>query len=249
MSNYPHLRRAPITEALVDFRVKLPERTDLAKLASIHEAISSDYPRKIERMRMEGEFNVKEGKFINKTTLVDGYIYRSKDEKQVVQARLDGFTFSRLKQYQDWKRLRQEAFRLWKLYSDIATPEAITRVALRYINAMEIPLPIHDFSQYLTSPPIIPEKLPQEINNFLNRYAFYHPGFAADAIVTQTLKPIMGAGTHGFLPIILDIDVFTVPSGSNQNSEKIWKIIDRLRDFKNLIFFNSITQKTVELFK
>ena len=249
MSNYPHLDRAPITEALVDFRVKLPERMNLAKLASIHEAISSDYPSKKERMRMEGEINVKEGKFITKTTLVDGYIYRSKDEKQVVQSRLDGFTFSRLKPYQDWERLRQEAFRLWKLYSDIATPEAITRVALRYINTMEIPLPIHDFSEYLTFPPMIPKNLPQEINNFLIRYAFHHPGFAADGIVTQTLKPIMGGGTHGFLPIILDIDVFTVPSGSNQTNEKIWEIIDRLRNFKNLIFYSSIKPKTVELFK
>ena len=249
MSEFPHLNKAPITEALVDLRVKLPEGTDLEKLASIHQSISSDYPKKQERMRMEGEIDIKSGKFISRMTSVDGYIYRSGDEKQVVQTRLDGFTFSRLKPYQNWETLRQEALRLWEIYSEIAEPEAITRVALRYINLMEIPLPINDFSQYLTSPPIIPDKLPQEINNFLIRYAFHHPLFAADAIVTQSLKTTTGGETPTHLPVIIDIDVFTVPSSANRSTEKIWSIINGLRKFKNLVFFNSITPESVELFK
>lgn len=249
MAEFPYLSRAPVTEALVDFRVKLPESTDLEKLSSIYQSISSDYPKKQERMKMEGEIDIKSGKFISRMKSVDGYIYRSGDEKQVVQTRLDGFTFSRLKPYQNWKTLRHEALRLWEIYSEVAEPEAVTRLALRYINLVEIPLPINDFSQYLTSPPIIPDKLPQEINNFLIRYTFHHPLFAADAIITQSLKPIAGGETPTHLPMILDIDVFTTPSSANQKPEKLWGIIDRLREFKNTVFFSSITTETVELFK
>ena len=64
----------------------------------------------------------------------DGYLFTSVDGRQVVQARLDGFTFSRLKPYDKWESLRDEARELWQHYVQIASPETVTRVALRYIN-------------------------------------------------------------------------------------------------------------------
>jgi uncharacterized protein (TIGR04255 family) len=45
----------------------------------------------------------------------------------------------------------------------------------------------------------------------------------------------------------LDIDVFREVS-LEPDSEKIWEILEELRNIKNNIFFKSITQKTKELF-
>ena len=42
----------------------------------------------------------------------NGYIFASSDERQIFQARLDGFSFSRLAPYDRWETFRDEARRL-----------------------------------------------------------------------------------------------------------------------------------------
>lgn len=53
-----HFPNAPITEALLDIRVKLPGQTDLAKLAAIHDTIKQRYPTKQERVSWRGHLEI-----------------------------------------------------------------------------------------------------------------------------------------------------------------------------------------------
>jgi hypothetical protein len=71
-----------------------------------------------------------------------GWRFVSPDKLHVFQARLNGFTFSRLPPYVDWESFRTEARRLWDLYRAVANPIAPTRIAVRYINRLDLPLPI-----------------------------------------------------------------------------------------------------------
>lgn len=72
-----------------------------------------------------------------------------------------------------------------------------------------------------------------------------NPEMQATAIITQTMeKP----AENRRLPLILDIDVFK-ETVYVDNKEEIWNDFEKLRIFKNEIFFNSITEKTKELFK
>lgn len=67
----------------------------------------------------------------------------------------------------------------------------------------------------------------------------------ASAILTQTMdKPTR----NGRLPLILDIEVISENDYKNDH-DKVWKDFDKLRHFKNDIFFNSITEKARELFR
>lgn len=45
----------------------------------------------------------------------DGFLLSSSDKLRIVQARLDGFTFSRLAPYETWERLRDEAKSAWRI--------------------------------------------------------------------------------------------------------------------------------------
>jgi uncharacterized protein (TIGR04255 family) len=243
-----HLRNAPITEALIDIHVSLPSDIDVAKLKSMHDSIADEYPKIAERMKWEHVIEFKKGEIPKQKPITpdcDGYRYTSGDDKQVVQTRLDGFTFSRLKPYETWEHLRAEAHRLWLLYAKIATPEAIRRVALRYINRLDIPLPIKDFSEYLTASPTVPEKLPQGVSGFFTRVIIHDPSIDAAAIITQALEP---TSNPEVVAIILDIDVFK-QSQFGLDEKEAWVIIDQLREFKNKIFFESITEKIVELYQ
>ena len=246
MEGYQVLKKAPITEALIDIRVKLPPELDVKNIDSIYESIKKEYPEKQEQRISQVRFELKAGEDLLKpvNSKIHGYRYISSDKKQILQARLDGFTFSRLHPYIKWEELRNEAHRLWLLYKDITCPDSITRVALRYINNLNIPLPIRDFDDYLTAPPIVPEGLPQGVSSFLTRVVIHEPSIGANAIITQALEQVVGE----VAPVILDIDVFKLrPEGIEEKDA--WDTLEKLRHFKNKIFFKSITNKLKEMFE
>jgi uncharacterized protein (TIGR04255 family) len=137
-----------------------------------------------------------------------------------------------------------EAQRLWLLYKEITRPDLITRIALRYINNLNIPLPMRDFSDYLTAPPVVPEGLPQGVSSFLTRIVIHAPSIGANAIITQALEPVVGE----VAPVILDVDVFKLrPEGIEEI--EAWDTIEKLRYFKNQVFFKSITNKLKEMYE
>jgi uncharacterized protein (TIGR04255 family) len=248
MVKYTLLKNAPITEALIDIRIKIKEDFDVERFQSLSDAISGQYPDKKTRHRWEGRVEFKKGgePLSSGTQTVDGYIFTSGDKRQVFQARIDGFTFNRLKPYEKWESFRDEAKRLWKLYSDLVSPE-IVRVALRYINKFDIPLIPQSnikLNEYLTAAPIVPKGIPQGVSSFLSRVVIHDPETDADAIITQAFEQIVDPK---FLPIILDIDVFKQKELISE--EEAWQTLEKLRHFKNNIFFKSITEKAKELFK
>lgn len=164
----------------------------------------------------------------------------------MVQARLDGFTFSRLKPYDKWESLRDEARELWQHYIRIASPENVTRVALRYINRIEIPLPMRDFKDYILTTPEIAPDLPQGLESFFMRLVIPDSKTQAVAIVTETMEPVDESSKR--LPLILDIDVFRM-AAFNVQDNAMWETFEYLHDLKNDIFLKSITPKAKELFQ
>ena len=242
---YTPLSKAPITEALIDIRVKPKKGIEVEQLDSIYAIISDQYPNRqiLRRLESRIEFKQEESTVSPDADTINGYVYTSSDQIQVVQARPDGLTFSRLKPYETWERFRAEAYRLWEMYAEITSPELITRVALRYVNTLNIPLPIKDFSDYLTSPPVVPPALPQGVSSFLTRVVIHESSLDAVAIITQALEQIVDPN---FAPIILDIDVFK-QSQIGMTKEEAWDVLEKLRHLKNKIFFESITEKLKEL--
>ena len=246
MAIHRHLKNAPLTEALVDIRVSLPSIFDPKDFLSLSNDISDKYTKSKPRQLFTAAFGVETGKPFTQPTEnkgIHGYICKSEDEKDVVQFRIDGFTFSRLNPYSEWETVLSEAKRLWGLYSIKCLPELITRIAVRYINRLDLPLPIKDFADYLTAPPLVPDSLPQGVSQFLTRVVIHDADTTANII--QAMKSSPKADHVG---VILDIDVFKLKETGFEESS-IWPEFEKLRDFKNRIFFESITEKTARLYE
>ena len=242
MAVYRHLTNAPITEALIDISVKPSSSIqDAHQLEDLCTKLKDTYPDKKLQQQFKLEFFPGPPPQERKETRFVGYRLTSADGLQDIQATPDKITFSRLRPYQTWEQLREEARRDWDLYSEVVKPELITRIATRFINSIEIPLPIRDFSDYLTAAPSIPEKLPQGIASFFTRVVLPDPKTGAVAIVTHALESVI---TPKAIPIIIDIDVFI--ERTFEDHDKAWSTIDMLRDTKNLIFFESVTDKALE---
>jgi uncharacterized protein (TIGR04255 family) len=116
---------APITEALLDIRVQVPAEVNLAQIETYYDSVKERYPTKRERHSWQGGFKLNPPgsiEVLQSQGGPDGYLFTSTDGKQIVQARLDGFTLNRLKPYDRWETFRDEARQLWQLYVHVANP-------------------------------------------------------------------------------------------------------------------------------
>jgi uncharacterized protein (TIGR04255 family) len=236
---YPH---APIKEALIDLQVKLPPDQTIERLQRIHDKIRADYPIMKKRVFFEGEISAGEQLGASAKQRHMGFAFYSTDGLYVFQARLDGFTFSRLAPYESWENLRDQAKRYWDLYRQYAAPVHIQRVGLRYINQINIPSRQIDFDDYFLTIPKIGPGLPQVLREFLMQLQLPQEDLGALAIVTQTIAPPPEPNT---VSVILDIDIFVQQQMSDENA---WALVEALRVRKNDVFEGSITDRTRELF-
>ena len=234
---------APIKEALIDIRVELPANVSIEILETIHGRVKDKYPTKNKSLQLNTRISAGDevGASAHQTHL--GFIFTSEDGKQIMQARRDGFTFGRMKPYGNWIELRDEAKRLWDIYCDVTSPIKIGRLAVRYINQIDIPFAVLDYKDYFYTTPEVSPKLSQTISAFFMQIHFPQPSIDGMLILTQAVVPPPGPNMNS---VILDLDVFKV--GDFTAIDEIWVTLNKLRGIKNEFFEGSITDKTRELF-
>jgi uncharacterized protein (TIGR04255 family) len=246
MARHRHLDNAPITEAIIDIRITPKEGFTIDKLEPAFNELQTDYPKKETKYRWQGLLGLRDGEVEQHAPSTEpvANFYKSPTEDRITQFRLDGFSLNKLPPYDKWETFHAEAERLWTIYSKQAHPISLERIAVRYINKIQIPLGT-DFGEYLTSAPTVPASLPQELSEFLSRVVMHAPQTDAFAVVTQALGEIREADSVA--DIILDIDV--VQQKTNTDVKYPRAILENLRDFKNNVFFEYITEKTAELYE
>jgi uncharacterized protein (TIGR04255 family) len=248
MAKQRHLRNAPITEALIDFRVTPREGLTFAGLKNAIEAVDSGYY--VKSPISEGTFALTlapEGKPQTAAESAQvGLRLHSADEKYVGQFRLAGFTLSRLPPYEKWENLLEEARRLWAIYVESLAPTRVVRVATRFINNLNLPLePGESFQTYLHKLVDVPEEAPQAVEAFFQRFRLVDSARGARVILTLALD---GMPAGGPAPVILDIDAF-IAAKLNPLDRELWTILERLRELKNRSFFGTITEPAAELYE
>ncbi len=148
MYEHEHFPNAPISEALIDIRATFEEDDVLAKADHFAADVASRFPRKEDRIEITGEVLLDRASGKDSSSAKSrktGYALFSDSREKAVQARIDGFTFSKMKPYESWENLRNEAIELWELYLKTLNPTRVMRLAVRYINRIELPLPIEIF--------------------------------------------------------------------------------------------------------
>ena len=242
-----HLRNAPITEAIIDFRVKARTAFRPEEFAGLRTPLAERFPNVDERRGVQTTFEVTQGPGppLVKDLGLQGFFFKTSDGKTIAQFRVDGFTFNRLRPYTSWEELFPQAMELWRLYSSISKPDVITRLAVRYINRIVLPAGAVAFETYLRAAPVIPPELPQYISSFLTRITIHDPVTDIAAHVAQALE----AGARGQqLAVIFDIDAYK-QSEFSTDDPAIEQAFGQLRIFKNRIFFNSLTEDTLRGFE
>lgn len=223
-----HYDTAPIVEAVLGFEI---DRLPPEKLALLP--------------RMPGEFGdsyrdvkpIERGKNVSRLSSQDaeGFVFTSEDGKQLIQARSDGFWFSRLTPYDRWEPFIEEARRTWAIYRDIVGPSGIHTFHVRYVNLFLIPLgiPLHEFFNIY---PAVPKR--QKLFSSMLLFVRYDleelPGN-----LTVVMFPSGPGGNSQSIKIGLD-NTFRFKF---REESAVWENIDHIRRVKNDNFQSQLTDR------
>jgi uncharacterized protein (TIGR04255 family) len=235
--------QAPATEGLIDIRVG--GTIALEDLERLSEDLSAEFPAEQPLIHWVGTFELRSSASVPQLDRgVRGFLRRDNENQAVVQLRRDGFTFSKLRPYTSWEDVSYKARALWQRYVDLAKPGQITRLAVRYINHIYPPEGWSQANEWLSihaTSPHIPG-MPAQPADFHIRMLQRHP--TAPHIATITVATV--SDPHGQRALLFDIDVVH-ETAANIDDDTAWAVLADLRDFKNDIFFATITSKTREL--
>lgn len=248
-------RNAPITEALIDLRVTLAPEFSVNDLEEIGVVIADHYPSQ-ERMYLHtGEIAIGQAEDpmqVETTHQHGGFRFTSQNKQQILQARVDGFTFSILAPYDRWESFRDEARRLWDLYRSAAKVESVTRVAVRYINRIDIPTEgVVQLDYYLRTHPEVSDDMPHgTITNFFMQVQTWQEDLDCMVIVNEAPTPSLDQETT--TSIRLDLDLFRERFGEPWRADEdgaVWEYLEQLHNRKNEVFEASITEETRRLIR
>ena len=175
----------------------------------------------------------------------------SEEPPHVLQCRVGGFTFSRLTPY---TRLRMNfatvhgrggrnsarsfARELWRvsLY-DISTRSSCDCRSTVSVNISR-------------AAPSVPDAVPQGLSGFLQRVIIPDADNNCTSIVTQALEgPPFVTQEGASITVLLDVDVFRAVNLDGGLVDEIWSGLEDLRVQKNRMFFEHLTEKTMEMFQ
>ncbi len=244
MTVQKHYSKAPIVEAAIDLHCKSANEQSMDTLERVRELLVAEYPIREDLIELRAQ--IAPGTGITSEQKATGFRALTSERTRVAGIGLERFTFSWLAPYDRWESLRDEAFRIWGLYSSITNPVNVTRVGVRFINRLDLPNKDGvgvELDQYLRTAPRIAPELPQRLESFFLRFQMLIAGDPpANLTITET-------GVAPFSPdvvsVLLDIDAFA--QGLAVTAEAAWEIIERLRHQKNAAFECSITDATREL--
>lgn len=251
IESWGKLAKAPIVEAVLDIDCALPPGRPVADLErAAREAYGDRYPKSrvqlIQQQRLEThggappQLTVQQG--------IQAFQFLHQDERQLVQVRVQGYSFNRLAPYTTLDDYLPEIQRTWELFVRIASPVEVRGIRLRYINRIVLPMEGGrvDLDQYLRTGPRLPDEESLMLAGFLSQNA---------AIERNTGNHLITVLTHELqqletLPIILDITAKSAVQPLNPtNLAEILTRVQSLRDLKNRAFRNTLTSRCLKLFQ
>lgn len=245
------LSAAPIVEAVLDIDCDMPLTMDIAALeAPARAEYGEQYPKFQPQLMQEFMFEAPaEGtaKVTKSSMGIQALQFLQDDGKQLVQVRVQGYSFNRLAPYGSLDDYLPEMERTWHLFTKIAQPVKIRTVRLRYINRLLLPLEAGriELDEYLEHGPRLPSDTGLEFTGFVHQHSAVEVGTG-----NQVHLVLAGqAPEQEKLPVIFDIQAFHSGDLEPSDWKGILSRVESLRRLKNLVFRKSLTKKCLNLFR
>jgi len=239
-----HFQNPPIIEAVISFTVApLPESTlgrfeaCAARMRSLGYIRAGTVSHHFFQVRVESGASS-----IGSSDDQLGVRFNSEDSLHAVQFNRNAFVFSRLGRYDRWERLRDEAKKLWLVYSGASGGPKLLTAGVRYINKLFIPNG-KEPSEYVTAYPQLPSHIVPTISEMFMRIVSPIENPPGRFIHNQVLLP---TEKEGFAAILFDND-FQFPLEGKTEAET-WEMLEAVREIKDRYFVDLTTERMRETF-
>jgi uncharacterized protein (TIGR04255 family) len=239
MTERTRYSRDPITEALLEIRIQPSIEVKNELFHQAFAVIAEQYPEQPNLVGIQSKVIVGDQMGVSANQVQLGIASFTADNKQKMEARPDGFLFSRLAPYTGWEIFLAEARRLWEIYRATVQPKAIQQVGVRYINRLDF-IPGIFIGEYLQLLPAMPDSLQKGIEGFFIQTQIREDELKATILLNEASVTPPNENTVSFL---LDIGVFRNVELAN-DEDFLWDLFEKFRGCKNRTFELLITDKT-----
>ena len=243
-----HYTKAPITEAIITITIEMPVGFEVERLRTFVDGTGLQY-RPSGEERMMGFTATVGGSVSTIDPTISGFRFTDVEGKYILGCRQNSFSLSRLAPYEDWERFRDEARRIWNVFTEKYRQPKVTGLNIRYVNRIEIPWKLGkpiDFRWYFRTFPEVSSDIDVGMAGFYMRLDVPLTSIDARLILNQAMLPAASPDPES-VSVLLDTDIV---SGSEPASdEEIWNRYEILRKAKNDVFEACITNLTRELFQ
>ena len=240
---------SPIIEAVCELRLAPDSKWDLTIPGLIYETIKNDFPNKEQRrvsnqLILPKEILEKPQNIEQQLIIDDLALFRSEDQKQLIQVGNHLLSINRLKPYISWNQFRPLIGKAFEILRQVAGLNEIQRIGLRYINRIDVPDTNIKLENYFEFKPSLGRNLPEMLIDFIVKCSLsYYDGRDICRIQLRSVIP-EDKNSSSFL---LDLDYFlNDPKAVTENSILEWA--DKAHEEIEKVFEGCITDRLRTLF-
>lgn len=240
-----HYRNAPIVEMVLEIAVELsprPPEIDLRRFGEREKGFTFEN----ELHQFESQFDFDASKPVlaaSASTRQEllGYQFRNSADNRIITVRFNGLSFSKLQPYSSWDEVRPEAEAVWARYAQTFPIQRILSLGVRYINRLDLPLPVENLKDWVLTGPDIAPGISQEIAGFTMELQL--PQRDLGRTLATVRQAVVVPARKGVVSIALDIDLRRQLDATPADSASLWTLIRDLHDRENVIFESSVTDR------
>jgi uncharacterized protein (TIGR04255 family) len=242
MTTAMHYGKAPIVEAIIDLRIDpLPGR----ELERLRDRFKGRFPS-IEEMRSI-KVELSSAGAVQQDSTLAGYKLTATNAADLLLINENSFATVRLAPYNRWEVFSQQAKDNFDTFTKVVGRTSVSRVGVRFVNRLDIPSGLllgQSLSKFLKIGISLPMEVTGEIGNFSLVVEGREPQTSSAFVLRSGIvQPVI----INHVSIQLDIDAYIVEVPSRLDD--LWAGVERLRQAKNNVFENSITDELRRLFE
>lgn len=244
--SWPKLKRPPIREAVFDLRYLPATQPRIERIREFCDQFRGDFPQINEMVVFDvrADISHEEKKNFHSQRILNGYRLSNQKRSFVLQLRSDGFTFSKITPYVSWEEIRTEVSPILERFFDFFSEVHITRIALRYINFFTLKLE-QSANAYFKILPSYPSNLSKHVDGFKVQLFLPNREQGLKSVIAFSVEPTKTVKTFS---TTFDIDIFKEHIYDKENIKDMLEDFEKIRDYKNLIFFSCLTPELISNF-
>jgi uncharacterized protein (TIGR04255 family) len=229
-------KNPPIQEALVEFQFESSD-WDMTIPGRLHQELASTYDGKPQQQRIALEASGAEGE-LNAVQPIGRVQLPDRDRTKLVTVSHNVVSAHVLYPYPGWDTFRVLVQQAFAAYVRVASPSAVRRIGLRYINKVTLPPDLADLGRYFTGVATQPSVAGIPRKHFVHRDEFLYDD-EAQLLLTFAQLPKEPAS------LLLDLDLVWP---QKVDLDRATDVVESLRERERVAFEQLITNDLREIF-